>query len=81
MAGVVQADGTYLKGIEDYLPNSQYEREEHQRAVVTDILDNWVTLSHGSKFHAIFATSSIRRRSNIIGYSKEIGSLESDGTV
>lgn len=22
MAGVVQADGTYLKGIEDYLPNS-----------------------------------------------------------
>lgn len=25
----------------------------------TNILDNWVTLSHDSKFHAIFATSSI----------------------
>ena len=59
MAGYVQADGNYLKGIEDYLPISQYEREEHQCAVVDDILDNWITLSHGGKFHAIFATSSI----------------------
>lgn len=59
MAGFSQADGTYVKGIEDYLPNSQYEREEHQRAVVDDIHSNWTTLSHGSKFHAIFATSSI----------------------
>jgi len=59
MAGSVQADGNYLKGIEDYLNPSQYEREEHQRAVVEDILDNWITLSHGCKFHAIFATSSI----------------------
>ena len=59
MAGYVQADGSYLKGIEDYLPVSQYEREEHQCAVVDDILENWTTLSHGSKFHAIFATSSI----------------------
>ena len=59
MAGYVQADGSYLKGIEDYLPVSQYEREEHQCAVVDDILENWATLSHGSKFHAIFATSSI----------------------
>ena len=59
MAGYVQADGSYLKGIEDYLPVSQYEREEHQCAVVDDILENWTTLSHDSKFHAIFATSSI----------------------
>ena len=59
MAGYVQADGNYLKGIEDYLPISQYEREEHQCAVVDDILDNWITLSHGGKFHAILATSSI----------------------
>lgn len=42
-----------------YLPVSQYEREEHQCAVVDDILENWTTLSHDSKFHAIFATSSI----------------------
>lgn len=59
MAGFTQADGSYLKGIEDYIPTSQYERQEHQNAVVDDILDNWVTLSYDSKFHAIFATSSI----------------------
>ena len=59
MAGYVQADCSYLKGIEDYLPVSQYEREEHQCAVVDDILENWTTQSHDSKFHAIFATSSI----------------------
>lgn len=59
IAGVVQADGTYLRGIEDYFPNSQYEREEHQRAVVTETLDNEVILNHGSKFHAIFPTSNI----------------------
>ena len=59
MAGFTQADGSYVKGIEDYIPTAQYEREEHQNAVVDDILENWVTLSHDSKFHAIFATSSI----------------------
>lgn len=59
MAGFVGSDGTYIKGIEDYLPNSQYDCEKHRKAVVRDILDNWVTLSHGSKFHAIFATNSI----------------------
>ena len=59
MAGYVQANGNYLKGIEDYLPTSQYEREEHQCAVVDDILGNWTTLSHAGIFHAIFATSSI----------------------
>ena len=76
MAGAEQSDGTYLKGIEDYLPNSQYEREEHQRAVVTDILDNWVTLSHGSKFHAIFATSSIPEAIQYYRLFKEMGSLK-----
>ena len=59
MAGYLQADGSYLKGIEDYLPATQYDRDEHRCAVVDDILDNWVTLSHGSKFHAVFATNSI----------------------
>ncbi len=59
MAGFTQADGSYVKGIEDYIPTAQYEREEHQNAVVDDILENWITLSHDSKFHAIFATSSI----------------------
>lgn len=59
MAGILRSDGSYSKGIEDYLPNTQYDREEHRKAVVQDILDQWVTLSHGSKFHAIFATNSI----------------------
>ena len=59
MAGHVDAAGNYVKGIEDYLSASQYERKEHQHKVVEDIIDNWVTLSQNSKFHAIFATSSI----------------------
>jgi type I restriction enzyme R subunit len=59
MAGVRKPNGKYFKGIEDYLPNSQYEHEKHQKAIVRDILNVWMTLSHGSKFHAIFATSSI----------------------
>lgn len=59
MAGHYENDGTYVKGIEDYLPNSQYRTDEHQEMVVKDIIDNWVVLSQGGKFHAIFATSSI----------------------
>lgn len=59
MAGRYQGDGSYLKGIEDYLPNSQYRTDEHQAMVVKDILDNWLVLSQYNKFHAIFATSSI----------------------
>lgn len=58
MAGYYLND-EYIKGIEDYLPDSQYETEEHQNGVVKDIVDNWIYLSHKSKFHAIFATSSI----------------------
>lgn len=59
MAGYWDAAGVYQTGIEDYLPNTQYERDEHRNAVIQDIADNWVTLSQNSKFHTIFATSSI----------------------
>lgn len=59
MAGQSQADGKYTRGIEDYLPKEQYLTDEHQNMVVADILDNFLTLSRGGKFHAIFATSSI----------------------
>ena len=59
MAGSENAAGKYIKGIEDFLPKSQYERDEHRNMVVQDILDNWLTLSHAGKFHALFATSSI----------------------
>jgi type I restriction enzyme R subunit len=60
MAGYRDASGEYQKGIEDHLPNAQYNRHEHQKSVIEDIAKNWVTLSQGSKFHAIFATSSIQ---------------------
>ena len=59
MAGYYEGDGSYVKGIEDYLPMIQYRTEEHQSMVVKDIIDNWLILSQGNKFHAIFATSSI----------------------
>lgn len=58
MAGHKES-GKYIKGIEDYVSTSQYTTEEHQRAVVLDIIEQWNTYSHNSKFHAIFATSSI----------------------
>lgn len=59
MAGHVDASGRYVSGIEDYLPSSQYDRDEHHQKVVEDILSNWIVLSQNGKFHAIFATSSI----------------------
>lgn len=58
MAGHEES-GKYKKGIEDYVSNSQYTTEEHQRAVVSDVIEHWNTYSRNSKFHAIFATSSI----------------------
>jgi type I restriction enzyme R subunit len=59
MAGYYDAVNNYVKGIEDYLPKTQYNRDEHREMVVQDILDNWLQYSHCGKFHAIFATSSI----------------------
>lgn len=59
MAGYIGNDGKYVRGIEDEIPFSQYRTEEHRAKVVEDILDKWQDLSHNSKFHAIFATSSI----------------------
>lgn len=49
----------FVKGIEDYIPNSQYEDEKHQKAVVNNIVKYWNIFSRGGMFHAIFATSSI----------------------
>ncbi|GAB1483180.1 HsdR family type I site-specific deoxyribonuclease [Treponema sp.] len=59
MAGHTDKAGTYIKGIEDYIPRSQYERNEHREKVIQNILENWVTLSQNRKYHALFATSSI----------------------
>ena len=43
-------DGKWVKGIEDYLPKTQYLASEHQSKVVEDIQENWLTLSHNGKF-------------------------------
>lgn len=59
MAGEYTSDGKYQKGVEDYIPNVQYQTPEHVNAVIDDMLDNWQRLSQGKKYHAIFATSSI----------------------
>jgi type I restriction enzyme R subunit len=59
MAGYYDKAGTYVRGIEDYIPLSQYDRNEHREKVVEDIVTNWLTLSQNGKFHALFATSNI----------------------
>ena len=59
MAGYKDATGKYHKGIENYVPKSQYLTDTHQEKVVSDILDKWDVLSQCHKFHALFATNSI----------------------
>jgi type I restriction enzyme R subunit len=70
MAGYVDKNGMYIKGIEDYLPTSQFHTIEHTRMVVQDIINNWILLSHNGKFHAIFATSSIPEAINYYRLTK-----------
>lgn len=48
-----------MQEIESYIPKTQYETIEHEKAVVKDIVSNWIIRSVNSKFHAIFSTSSI----------------------
>lgn len=60
MAGFYDENSNYTKGIEDYIPNSQYYHEIHHQMVVQDIISNWITLSRNAKFHSILATSSIK---------------------
>lgn len=72
MVGNFDNKGNYIKGIEDYIPSVQYTTDGHTTAVVKDILDNWVRLSHNSKFHAIFATSSISEAINYYRLFKEL---------
>lgn len=59
MAKYVDNKGDVHLGIEDYVPMTQYDRDEHRKAVIKDILDNWLDLSKMNKYHAILATSSI----------------------
>jgi len=55
MAGATEQE----EGIEDFVPNAQYEQGKYQRAVVEDIKKHFLSLSMGGKYHAIFAASSI----------------------
>lgn len=59
MAGFMNDEGKWVKGIEDYIPKVQYISDEHRNKVIEDIRSNWTVLSHNNKFHSIFATSSI----------------------
>ncbi|NDO45396.1 HsdR family type I site-specific deoxyribonuclease [Clostridium sp. MD294] len=72
MAGHFDKSGKYIKGIEDFIPNAQYKTKEHTSTVVKDILENWVTLSHNGKFHAIFATNSIHEAINYYRMIKQM---------
>ena len=60
MAGHENDVGEYVKGIEDYIPDSQYDSDEHRNQVITNILENWDRISYGRTFSAILATSSIK---------------------
>ena len=50
------------KGIEDFLSNADFG-EEHRKAVVKNIIENYKTIAYGTKgtlFHSILATNSIK---------------------
>lgn len=51
--------GKYVKGLEDYIPNVQFNNEKHRKKVVEDIYKNWTNLSKNGKYSALFATASI----------------------
>lgn len=60
MGPMVDSAGNRIKGIEDFLTRAQYwPGTPHHGKVVEDILRRFPVLSHGNKFHAILATSSI----------------------
>ena len=59
MAGDFTDSGDYEKGIEDYIPKSQYNNPIHREKVVESILENWKVISHNNEFSGILATSSI----------------------
>ena len=71
MAGSKTPDGRYIKGIEDYINTAQYEKK-HQEQVVKSILNEWDNTSVASKFHAIFATNSIKEACEYYSLFKEL---------
>lgn len=62
--------GEYIKGVEDFMKSVQYdESTPHEYQVINDIVEQFPILSHGNKFHAILATSSI---SEAISYYRRL---------
>ncbi|MBW3087245.1 HsdR family type I site-specific deoxyribonuclease [Bifidobacterium sp. 82T24] len=60
MASMTDDSGNLVRGIEDELGRDQYGNDTpHPDMVVKDILEQFPVLSHGGKFHAMLATSSI----------------------
>lgn len=59
ISGYKTSDGTYIRGVEDFVPESQYNCDKHHKAVIDNIKDGWETLSQCGKFHALLATRSI----------------------
>lgn len=60
MGPMVDGAGERVKGVEDFLSPVQYAPETpHEYKVIDDIAEQFPVLSHGNKFHAILATSSI----------------------
>ncbi len=69
MGARLDDDGDELESIEGMLPDAQYDCDNHRTKVIDDILENWVSQSRNSKYHAILATSSIPEA---IKYYKEL---------
>lgn len=59
MAGWWEQGGRYHKGIEDFVPNAQYDCDGHRKTVVRDIKRRWDAVTCGGRLHAVLATSSI----------------------
>ena len=60
MGPMIDEAGEPVKGIEDFLATAQYAPDTpHENQVIADIVGQFPILSHGNKFHAILATSSI----------------------
>lgn len=74
MGANLDDEGNVLESIEGQLSDALYDSDKHRKAVVDDILENWVNQSHNSKFHAMLATSSIQEA---VKYYREIRSRNS----
>ena len=72
MSATKDKNGNTIRGIEDYIPMSQYRNEKHRKAVVKDVIDDWIRLSRNGRFHALFATSSIKEASEYYALFKEM---------